>query len=146
MSSTPRGVVASRLAALAAVAMLVLAGVLALPAFRGATPPTARLSDAPMVRGSQQIGFWLAEADVTLRPDLGYRFDVRLTRDGAAPAPDRIRPIVVLEMADMSSIEPPLMLMGVGTYRAEGTLPMPGQWRFRVGLEDEFLDLVVEVP
>lgn len=135
----------SLLAAAAAVTVLALTLTLALPVLWGGTPRPVEAAELA-AQGSQSIGSWLVEADVTLLPALGYRFDIRLTRDLAAPPPDRLRPIVVIEMITMHSFEPPLVLMGAGEYQAEGILPMPGRWRFRVGFEEGSLDLTVNVP
>ena len=139
------GGIASRLAAAAAVSTLALTLTLALPVLWGGTPQPVEAAELA-AQGSRSIGPWLVEADVTLLPALGYRFDIRLTRDLAAPPPDRLRPIVVVEMTAMHSFEPPLTLMGAGEYQAEGILPMPGRWRFRVGFDEGSLDLAVDVP
>lgn len=146
MTPSPRGGTTSRLAAVAAVTVVALAGVLALPALRGVAPPVAEPTDAPAVSRSEQIGAWLVEAGVTLLPQLGYRLDIRLTRAADAPSPDRLRPIVVMGMDGMPDIEPPLLLVGDGGWRAEGRLPMPGRWRFAVGFDEGLLELAVDVP
>lgn len=145
MTRTQGGGTASRIAAAAAVATLAFAGALALPALRGAELPSAAVAGLA-AQGARHVGAWLVEADLWLLPDQGYRLDVRLTRDVGAPAPDRLRPIVVLAMDGMHRFEPPLALVGPGDFRAEGRLPMPGRWRVSVGFDEGTLDLLVDVP
>ena len=146
MTSSRRGGMASRLAAVAAVATLAFAGALALPALRGVDPLIAGPVDTPSVQGRERIGAWLVEANATLRPNRAFTLDVRLTRDVDAPPPDQIRPRVLVEMEGMSPFEPPLELTGAGEYRLDGVLPMSGRWTFRVGFDEGFLDLVVDIP
>lgn len=130
----------SRIAIVAAAATLALTIVLALPALQG-PGPNPSVTATPTAQGSQQVGDWLVEATVSLLPDQGYRIDVRLIRDLAAPPPARLRPIVILSMDGMHAFEPPLLLIGAGEYQAEGRLPMPGRWRVSVGFEEGMLDL-----
>lgn len=145
MTPPSRGGPASRIAAIIAAIVAVLAGALALPALRGSDPP-ADAAEAPAARGSEQVGAWFVEADVTLLPNLGYRLDILLTRDAGAPPPDRQRPIVVVGMDGMADVEPPLTLLAAGDWQAEGILPMPGRWRFGIGFDEGLLELVVDVP
>lgn len=145
MTSSTGGGTAFRLAVIAAVAVAAFAGALAVPALRGLNPPTEAVG-APSARGSEQIEDWLVEADVTLLPDLGYQLDIRLTRDVGAPPPDQLRPIVVVSMDGMPDVKPPLSIVGVADWQVEGTLPMPGRWRFGIGFGDDLVELVVDVP
>lgn len=145
MTSSTWGGTASRLAAITAVAIAAFAGALAVPALRGFDPSTETVG-VPSTRGSEQIEDWLVEADVTLLPDLGYRLDIHLTRDVGAPPPDRLRPLVVVSMDGMPDVMPPLMILGAGNWRAEGTLPMSGRWRFGIGFGEDRVELVVDVP
>jgi hypothetical protein len=146
MTPSPRGGTASRLAAIAAVAVAAFAGALALPVLRGLDPPQVGAEAGLAASSAEQIGAWLVQADVALLPDLGYRLDIRLTRDVGAPPPDRLRPIVVVGMEGMADTRPPLTLVGSGDWRAEGTLPMPGRWRFGIGFGEDLTELVVDVP
>lgn len=145
MTTPTRGGSASRMAAIAAAAAVVaFAGLLALPALRGAAPP-ADAAMASAARGSERLGAWLVEADAALLPNLGYRLDIRLTGDAGAPPPDTLRPEVVVSMNGMPDIAPALTATGAGAWRAEGTLPMAGRWRFGIGLDGGLMTLPVDV-
>ena len=141
-----KGAIASRAAAVGAVAVVAFAFALAIPALRGTGSASPTEDGTPAARGTQQVDAWLVESEVTLGSNRVFTLDVRLTRDLDAPAPDQLRPRVIVEMDGMSPLEPPLQLTGVGEYRLEGVLPMSGRWTFRVGFGEEFLNLVVDVP
>ena len=138
------------IAVVAALGLVALTVVLALPAIRGVDPPVVTSGDPtrPVAVMERRTSYGVLEAEVFLLPDLKYRLDIRVSLDPSASPPRIVRPRVILEMAkmDMGRVEPPLLLSGMGEFQAEGALSMPGEWRFRLGFEDELFDLLVNVP
>ena len=137
-------------AAFAAVVLFALIAVLSVPVLLGVRAPAVPSEDParPVAALEQPTSNGLLKAELFLLPDLGYRLDLFFSLDPGAPPPRILRPTVILEMEgmDMGRTEPSLTLVGMGEFSASGSFPMPGQWRFRIGFEDEFFDLPVRVP
>ena len=103
-------------------------------------------STGPDARLSRQTAAGQLEAELFLEPGLTWQLDIHVAPEVSSVGQDR--PTVILEMADMEMGrgEPPLQLGAAGEFDAEGQVPMPGRWRFQVGVQDELLDMVVSVP
>ena len=137
-------------AAFAAVFLFLVVGAFSVPLLIGVPAPITSSDDRarPIATLEQSTSNGLLKAELFLLPDLGYRLDLLLSRDPAAPPPRIQRPTVILEMEGMAMgrTELPLLLVAMGEFSASGLFPMPGQWRFRIGFEDELFDLPVRVP
>ena len=138
------------IAALAAVLLFALIAAFSVPVLFGVPAPASPDGDPnrPVAAFKQRTSGAVLEAELFLLPELGYRLDLFVSPDPSAPPRRSIRPTVTLEMEgmDMGRTEPPLTLTGISEFRATGSFPMPGRWRFRLGFEDELFDLPVSVP
>lgn len=136
-------------AAFAAVVLFALLAAFTIPLVIGVPAPTVLLKDLarPVATLNQPTSIGLLRAELFLLPNLGYQIDLLVSRDADAPS-GTIRPIVIVEMVgmDMGRAEPPLQVIATGEFSAAGSLPMPGQWRFRVGFGNELFDMLVSVP
>lgn len=94
---------------------------------------------------TQYMGKWRLQAQLLLAGSGTYELALRFADEGGGPAPLPGGPAVRILMLDhdMGTTSPTVEPVGVGTYRAFGSLDMEGRWRFRIELADDKADMIV---
>lgn len=107
-------------------------------------PPSAGTDREPIVL-TQDMGEWRLQARLTLAATGAYELALRFVDEGGGPASMPGGPTVRISMLDhdMGTTSLPVEPVGVGTYRAVGSLDMEGRWRFRIELAGDPADMTV---
>ena len=94
---------------------------------------------------TQDMGKWRLQAQLVLAGSGTYELALRIVDEGGGPASLPGGPEVRLSMLDhdMGTTSLPIEPVGVGTYRAVGSLDMEGRWRFQIELASDQADMIV---
>lgn len=115
--------------------LAIIGSFMAIPLLNTRNPPSAF---------TYRIGDWRVDANVEVAPDGTYEVVLRFFDPSGEPsAPAALAMEVGMVGHPMPPAEVPLSPLGEGTFRALGTLPMTGRWRFVVEAEQEQFELVV---
>lgn len=108
-------------------------------------PRDASTDSAPIML-TKSIGEWRVHARLTLGASDGYALDLRFADEGGESASMSSRPTVRVSMLDhdMGITSLAVETVGVGSYRAFGSLDMAGRWRFRIELTGNHADMIVD--
>lgn len=103
---------------------------------------TDTMTAAPVATVSERLGEGVLEAQVYLTGNLTYRLDIQFTPNDTTTIFSGAPPSAIFDMTSMGtgSFEPPLELVGAGSWRAQGKIPMAGDWLLNVGYGDEFAE------
>lgn len=94
-----------------------------------------------------KAGNWDIEGRMSLEPSRSFRLRLAIADGQGRSAPSWVRPSLQFHMTEhvMEPVVPPVVNSASGLYQAEGSLPMAGRWRMRIGLPDGVLAFVVNV-
>lgn len=128
------------------VAFLGVAGMFVTTALLGPKddPPSASASREPILL-TQNMGKWKLHTQLVLSDTGTYELSIRFVDEDGGPASSLGSPIVRIAMLDhnMGTTSQPAEQVGIGSYRAVGSLSMDGRWRFRIELENNQADMIV---
>jgi hypothetical protein len=91
----------------------------------------------------QEMGRWELYAELALSDSGSYELTLRFSEEDGGPASMPRNPTVRISMLghDMGTTLLPVERVGLGSYRAVGSLSMQGRWRFRIESADHMAEI-----